>query len=393
MTAETADIDAIRLQEIRESLPALARGVYGNTGTAGPVPIPAAEALSRAWSGQVASGRIGPGSWTVYREVRTAARVRLAALLDSKPDRIALTHHTTEGLNIAALGLRWRPGDIVLSTDLEHLSVHAVLGALRLRHGVEVRIVRLSGARTAEQAAQLLEAAMGTGVRAIFLSHVSYATGAVLPLNVISEMAHLWGAAVVVDGAQGVGALPVAPADLGADFYTVSGQKWLCGPEGTGALWVAPNWEERLQPGAVGPFGLAQADPEGYWLPAPGAQRLEVGTTFGPAWEGFGAALAWLDGIGWTGIWRRTHDLAEAARLQLGEIPGVEVLTPETHAGLVSFRVANLQAERAVSLLAEAGFHVRSIPGWNAVRIACGFFLEEAEIAAFSAAVAALNRA
>lgn len=389
----TADISAEALRDIRAQLPGLARGVLGNAGSIGPVPVPVAEALAGAWSAEVERGRVSAENWAAAHAAQDAVRARLAELLATTPDRLALTHHSTEGLNIAALGLPWRRGDVVVSTDLEHASVHAVLGALRLRHQIELRLVRLSAASGAEAARGLLEAAMGPRVRAVFLSHVSYATGAVLPLATVAEMAHIVGAAVVVDGAQAVGALPVSPAEVGADFYTVSGQKWLCGPEGTGALWVAPHWEERLQPGVVGPLGLATIDPEGYWQPAAGARRLEVGTTFAPGWVGWGAALDWLAGIGWTGIWRRTHDLAADARAQLGALPGVEVLTPPAHAGLVSIRMPGVAAPRAAQALQAAGFHVRSIPGWDAVRLACGFWLEREEVAAFVRAVAELRPA
>ena len=385
-------IPADRLGAIRDVLPALRHAVYGNTGSAGPLPRPAASALDAAFARQLDEGRIGPHTWTEAGEVASGVRGGVARLLSSAQDRVALTHHTTDGINIAALGIRWRPGDVALTTDLEHLANQIVVGALRLRHGVEVRVVRLSQARSLDEVAGMLESAMQGAVRAVFLSHVSYATGAILPLPTVAEMAHIWGAAVVVDGAQSVGAMPVSPAELGADFYTVSGQKWLCGPEGTGALWVAPGWEERLLPGVVGYAGMARVDAEGYSLPAAGARRFEVGTTFSPALAGLRASLDWMEGIGWPAIWGRTQDLAERARLALAEVPGVDVLTPEVHAGLVSFRLGAVAAEAAVAALRERGFLVRSIPGWNAVRISCGFFLEEAEIDSFAEAVAAVGR-
>jgi L-cysteine/cystine lyase len=381
-----------RLQAVRAALPVLAHAVYGNTGTAGPLPEAAADALQDALAVEVSRGRIGPEAAARAHEVQTAVREELARLLATSPDRLALLHHTTDGLNAAALGLRWQPGDAVVATDLEHAAVHLVLGALRLRHGVEVRLARLADASGAQQARRRLEAVLDGRVRAVFLSHVSYATGAVLPVAELAAAAHAVGAAVVVDGAQAVGALRVAPAELDADFYTVSGQKWLCGPEGTGALWVAPGWETRLAPGVVGYAGVDRVDAEGYYLPRPGAHRLEVGTTFVPGLAGWAASLRWLRGLGWEAVWQRTHELAALARDALGRVAGVEVLTPPEHAGLVSFRIAGVPAPRAVELLRERGYLVRSIPGWDAVRLSCGFFLEEAEINGFTLEVADLAR-
>lgn len=402
------DIPPPRLRAIREALPALSHSAYMNTGTAGPLPEAAADALQDAFAGEVARGRIRRDAFTAASAVADAAREELARLLATGPDRLALMHHSTDGLNAAALGLRWQSGDAVVITDLEHAAVQLVAGALRLR-GAEVRVARLlpacggvggegpvdAGSQPEPvdpaRAVAAVEAQLRGGrVRAVFLSHVSYATGAVLPLAAIAEAVHAAGAALVVDGAQGTGATAVRPAELGADFYTVSGQKWLCGPEGTGALWVAPGWEERLQPGVVGYHSAARLDAAGHYLPAPGARRLEVGTTFSPALAGWTAALRWLAGIGWEAVWARTHALAERAREALLSIEGVSLLTPPQHAGLVSFRLRGRTGEDAAARLTERGFLVRSIPGWDAVRASMGFFLEESEVDGLIAAVEAL---
>jgi L-cysteine/cystine lyase len=393
-----ASFDAESLRAVRAALPALGTAAYMNTGTAGPLPRPAASALEAAFAAEVERGRIGPAALQAGHAAAADARDELGRLLGTAPERLALLHHSTEGLNAAALGLRWHPGDVLVITDLEHAAVQLVAGMLRLRCGVEVRVARLAAACGAApqdgegpdaagpvdpgRAAEAVAAALrGGAARAVFLSHVSYATGAVLPVRAIAEAAADAGAAVVVDGAQGAGALEVRPAELGAAFYTVSGQKWLCGPEGTGALWVAPGWEERLLPAVTGYAGVAALDNrEGHFLPAAGARRLEVGTTFWPGFAGLAASLRWLCGLGWPAVWRRTFDLAERCRDGLRRIPGLRVLTPPEHAGLVAFRLPGLPAEEAVRRLAAGGYLLRSIPGWDAVRVSLGFFLEEAEV-------------
>jgi len=385
------------LDAVRAALPALARGAYMNTGTAGPLPLAAATALRAAFELEVEQGRIGP-----LPSPFAAAREAVARLLQTTADRIALLHHSSDGLNAAALGLRFRPGDAVVTTDVEHAALQLPLGALRQRQGIEVRVARLGlHGHDPAQAAAAMERALRPGpVRAVFLSHVSYATGGVLAVRAMADAAHAAGAAVVVDGAQGAGALPVQPEMLGADLYTVSGQKWLCGPEGTGALWVAPGWEERLQPGAVGYMGIRDLDGEGHYLPAAGARRLEVGMAFRPGLAGWVAALQWLEGLGWAEIFARTRALAARARGALAALPGVEVLTPaeaggpaQVHAGLVSFRVPGPPPEQAAALLRERGYFLRTVPGWDALRASCGFFLLDSEIDGLAAAVGALPRA
>ena len=386
-------IDAYDLRAIRDQLPAVRHAVYMNTGTAGPLPEEAADALGEAFAAQVARGRIDPEAWNSERETAATLRQSVADLLHSGPDTVALTHHTTDGLNAAALGMAWQPGDVVLTTDCEHAAIQLVMGALRLRDGVRVKVARLADADGPEEMFERIRTEMDGRVRAVFLSHVSYANGAVLPLGEIAAAASDRGVTTVVDGAQAVGAMQVLPEELGVDFYALPGQKWLLGPEGTGALWVAPGRQQELRPGAIGYASVRSVDNEGYFLPQPGARRLEVGTVFGPGLAGWSASLGWLARIGWPEIWARTYDLAETARLALGEIPGVSVLTPPGHAGLVSFRIEGVRAEAAVEQLGGAGFRVRSIPGWDAVRISCGFFLEEDEVERLVSEVSALGPA
>ena len=86
-----------------------------------------------------------------------------------------------------------------------------------------------------------LLAAIGPATRMVAVSHVLWTTGLVLPLPEIAAAAHAAGATVLIDGAQSGGAIPLDMAATGADFYAVSGQKWLLGPQGTGALWVHPR--------------------------------------------------------------------------------------------------------------------------------------------------------
>ena len=365
-----------------------------NTGTMGPLPAPAALAVREMLEAELVRGRISAEAWDAAHAVTAEARREVADLLGTDERRVALSHHSTDGLNSAVLGLRWQPGDVAVTTDLEHAAVQLVLGALRLRHGVEVRVARCRDARDADSAATSVAAQMqraGGRVRALVLSHVSYADGRVLPVSAMAEAAHAAGACVIVDGAQGTGALPVRPDALGVDLYTVSGQKWLCGPEGTGAIWVAGGFEDALLPGPIGYAGIMQVDEEGYFLPRPGARRLEVGSVFHPGIAGWAAALRWLRELGWDAVWARTRALAARARAALSAVPGVEVLTPDEHAGLVSFRVAGVTAEAAVRSLASRGYLVRSIPGWDAVRVSCGFFLLEEEIDGLAEAVGAIR--
>jgi L-cysteine/cystine lyase len=222
---------------LRQELPVVERQVYLNTGTAGPLPRRAAAAITAANERQLLDGR---ASFKVYMEeyfpLLDDVRARFARLLGADVGEIALTHHTTEGMNIATWGLNWQPGDEIVATTHEHEAGLLPAYAAARRFGLGVRVVDASG--SADTVAAAVTAAISPRTRLVILSHVTFTTGAVLPVQAITEAAHRQGALVAVDGAQSAGAIPVDVHALGVDFYAVPGQKWLCGPEGVGALYV-----------------------------------------------------------------------------------------------------------------------------------------------------------
>jgi len=240
-----------------------------------------------------------------------------------------------------------------------------------------------------------LEAAVGAvsgpRTRLVLLSHVSWATGALLDVAGAVRAARPAGAAVVVDGAQSVGAIPVDVAALGVDAYAFPAHKWLLGPEGLGALWVAP--------GAMGTIDLTRSGlesgrdhtPEGGVTLHPGARRHEASTppaALLPAWR---ASLAWLDGLGWDWIHARVAEAQAAARAALAGISGVRVLTPPgPQGGLVTFTVAGWEPEAAAARMLEQGVVVRWLRRPSALRASLGFFTTPGDIERLAAACEAL---
>lgn len=380
------------LTAIRRELPAVERCVYLNTGSAGPMPRRAAETLRSALARELDEGRGWIHLASAARERREALRASVAALLGAEPGEIALTHHTSDGMNIVLWGLDWQPGDEVLTTDAEHEGGLVPLYLLHRRRGVAVKFARL-GSGSAEEALAAIRAGLGPRTRLVMVSHVSFSTGARLPLAEIAAAAHAKGARVLVDGAQSAGALPVDVKALGVDFYAVPGQKWLLGPEGTGALYVRGDALAALQPtfasyasvrpGSVAPDAVALE-------PAEGARRFEVGTVFAPGEAAWQAALEWLAELGWPELHARIAALAALARTRLSEIPGVRVTTPPNAAGLLHFEVHGRDPAHVVDALRARGFMVRMTPHPPRVRVSVGFFNTEEEIARLAAEVAGL---
>jgi L-cysteine/cystine lyase len=370
-----------RLDLARADLPAVRRGGYFNSGFTGPLCRPARDAMAATADREWEHGRMGPGR-TEALLAQAEARALVAELIGAPAAEVALTQHTTEGVNAVTLGLPWRPGDNAVTTQIEHKGVLLPLGALRDRHGVEVRPVPWSP--------RLIEdvvAAIDDRTRLVALSHVSYVTGAVLDLAPVVETAHRHGALVLVDGAQSAGVLPVDVAAIGADAYTVSGQKWLCGPEGSGALHVRADALDRIAPAVLGWASVTSFGLDGSYEPNPDSSRFEVGTRSRPVVDGFAAAIRWLrDDVGLPWAYERTYALAERLRSRL-----TGGLTPDEHVGLVTFR-PHVPAAVVVAQLAELGSTVRSVPGYDCVRASVGWFHTEAEVDELAAQIDAVLR-
>ena len=195
-------------------------------------------------------------------------------------------------------------------------------------------------------------------------SHVLWTTGRRLDLAHLKEAS---GLPLLVDGAQSAGAIQVDAEPF--DFYTVSAQKWLCGPEPTGALYVRDP--ERLRdrgarlPGAVGVRAVRRVHAEG----RRGAASTPAGSA-SPSLAGLVAAL------GTHPEWRYERAAETAARCRELLAERVEVLTPPGHSTLVTFRPPGDPTE-LVAQLFERGVVVRELPGRNMVRASCGWWTSE----------------
>jgi L-cysteine/cystine lyase len=177
------------------------------------------------------------------------------------------------------------------------------------------------------------------------------------------------GLPILVDGAQSAGAIPVDVGSL--DFYTVSGQKWLCGPDSTGALYVADV--EALRVARPSYFAQQSFEPGGRYVPRPGAQRFDSGWTRVSALKGLSTAL------GLAPEWRfeRIREAAAHCRDALAE--QAHVITPPDQAGLVTFRSEG-DAEEVAARLFEQKVMVRNVPGTPWLRASCGWWTSEEDV-------------
>lgn len=357
----------MNLDAVRAELPVVERVAFLNAGTFGPLPRRAVEAMQAEQTAELEAGRAGERYWERLRTLRAEARAAVARLVGASPEDVALTRSTTEGCQLAVRSLGIGRGDEVVTTDVEHFGL---LGALAAS-GARVRVARVR-ARPAAEALEAILAEVGPATRLVALSHVAWTDGRVLPVAGLADH----GVRVLVDGAQSGGAIPLDLPSLGCDFYTLSGQKWLLGPDGTGALYVNPRIVESLAVPCPSYYGTATREEDGSFTPVPGAPRLEPGTVPAPALAGLLASLELAAALG-----EERFERARAATERCRELLSAraDVVSEPGQGTLLSFRPAGDPAE-TVRRLADRGVVVRDIPGTGLVRASVGFWTSEADL-------------
>ncbi len=358
------------LDGARRELPAARAAAYLNAGTFGPLPRVAAEAMHAHVEASFERGRIGHAGLERWLSLMDEARAGFARVLHASVDEVALMHCTTDGCDAVVWGLPLQAGDEIVTTTHEHPGLTAPLEELARVRGVVVKAI--------EPKLAPLVAAIGPRTRLVAASHVLWTQGDVLPIAELAAAAHREGALVLVDGAQSVGAIEVDPGALGADFYTVSGQKWLGGPSGTGALWVRPSALARL--GTPWPWYLSKArGPAGVheW---PNARRLDTTTIGMTSLAGAVASLGWHARQMESGGRAHAASLADRLRARLRALPSVRLVEVERPSQLVSFTVEGEAAAAVARRLEERGVLVRSIPGFEWLRASVGFWNDEADL-------------
>jgi L-cysteine/cystine lyase len=346
----------------RAQFPVFDRLSYLNAGTEGPVPARSAEAAHRRVDLETLQGRCGKPYFDGLMGLRDQVREAYAAVIGAPVADVALTGSTTDGVNTVISGLDLRAGDEILTTEEEHPGLLGPLGRARLRPGVTVREVPF-----AEIANEVK-----SSTRLVACSHVSWVSGQIVDTEALAAT----GVPVLLDAAQAVGAIPVDVEELGCAFYAASGQKWLCGPEGSGCLYVrAEHLDDLLVPW---PGYSSIADPQRAleFEPAEGAARLDHGFPTGIRSASSLASLGVFEEAGWPWVHERAASLAASLADKLRE-RGLEVLE-RSRSTLVSWKSADPEAD--VQRLAEEDVVVRFIAAFGIVRASVGAWSSEDEL-------------
>jgi selenocysteine lyase/cysteine desulfurase len=321
--------------------------------------------------------------WFGYAEnarIRSA-REALAAFVNCKLDELALTRNCTEGNNVVCNGLDLAPGDEVLLTDQEHPGGRYPWEQKAARFGkIKLNLVNLpQPPATVDEIVKLFENALTERTRIIVFSHITWETGLVLPAKEICALARRHGILTHIDGAHGIGQIPLDLNDLGCDFYATNGHKWLMSPKGSGLLFVREEHLERLWVNTV------SEDWRNYDLKA--YRFSNVGTSNLSVIVGLKAALDFYHAIGPERIYSRIHQLGGKVRDRLREHNQIRVLNDDFHAGLISFGAVQGDLSQVAAECDARRIRIRYWPDQKRIRVSTHIFTQQTDLNAFFDAV------
>ena len=364
---------------LRDLIPAAMRMTYLNTGWNGPSPTPVIDAIKQRLEFE---NENGPTSLEVREtgiEIREKSQAAVAELVNADSSEIHLTENTTDGINVVMSGLPWRKGDEIITCSLEHASILVPSYYSQTTHGTKVKVLQLDPAETHESVLDKVTAAITDRTRMVFLSHIEFSSGVRMPIKAISEITRPRGIWLLVDGAQGPGHVRADVSDLGCDFYAMSGQKWLLGPDGTGALYIRREMIPTVRPVRVSSHAVTSHDHLGnYELKEDDIDKYVVSTSSLALRAGFLEAVRIHLAAGPETIESHNMDLASRLKAALVELPGVRVLSPlegPECTGLVTFYVEGEdQRVAAESLWNAERVLVRSVPYPSGIRASMHYF-------------------
>jgi cysteine desulfurase/selenocysteine lyase len=291
------------------------------------------------------------------------ARAKVARFIGaSRAQEVVFVRNTTEAINLVAR--TWgttalQPGDVIVTTILEHHSNIVPWHQLAVERGIIVRFVDIDehGRLRLDQLEELLDA---YPVKLVAVTHVSNALGTINPIPEIVRLAHRTGALVLVDGAQSVPHLPVNVRELGADFLAFSGHKMLA-PFGIGVLWARYDLLTSLPP-FLGGGGMIRTVTTDGFSPGDVPARFEAGTPSVADAVALGAAIDYLESIGMAAIRQHERALLAYALPRLEEIPGIRLYGPvgDDRSGVISFTIGDVHPHDVAAVLDQHGIAVRA---------------------------------
>jgi cysteine desulfurase/selenocysteine lyase len=332
-TLKAAPAGKLDVQAVRAQFPILSETVHGrpfvflDSGASAQKPAVVIDCMADTMRHQYANIHRGL-YWMSERtsEAYEAVRGQVAAFLNAPShEEIIFTRNSTEAINLVAhsLGSLMKPGQAVLISEMEHHANLIPWQMLRDRSGVELRVAPITdeGDLDMEAYGRLLEDGK---VALVAMTHMSNVLGTVTPAREIADRAHEAGALVLFDGSQAAVHRRTDVQALGADFYTFTGHK-LYGPTGIGVLWGRRALLDDMPPFLGGGDMISSVTFEkSTWANVP--HKFEAGTPAIVETIGLGAAIRWVESIGFDAIEAHEQALTAYALEKLADVPGLKVV-------------------------------------------------------------------
>jgi cysteine desulfurase / selenocysteine lyase len=358
------------IEKVRASFPALEREVNGrpvaylDSGASSQRVLASIQAVDRYERRHHAN--VHRGSHTLSAEATAAyegARATVADHIGAADRReVIFVRNATEAINLVARA--WGTanigdGDRIVLTEMEHHSNIVPWQQLAEAVGAQIDWVPVTddGHLDMDALAALLE----RGPKLVGVGHVSNVLGTQNPLAEIARMAHEAGALVLADGAQAAPKLSLDMAELGVDFYALTGHKAYA-PTGIGALWARLDLLREMRPFMGGGSMIRKVTKEGTTYADPPA-RFEAGTPAIAQAIGLAAAFRWLDALGMEAVTAHEREVTAYAMERLAEVPGLRVFGPgpgPERLGPVSFEIDGIHAHDVSEILDRHGVAVRA---------------------------------
>jgi cysteine desulfurase/selenocysteine lyase len=297
-------------------------------------------------------------------EAYETARIKIRKFINAGSKReVIYTSGTTDSINLVAQ--TWgranlQPGDVVVSTVMEHHSNIVPWQMLEAEKGIRVKYIPVlpNGLLDLEAYAALLR---DEPVKLVVVTHVSNVFGTINPVKDMTRQAHEAGALILVDGAQAVPHMPVDVQALDVDFYAFSGHKMI-GPTGIGVLYGKRDLLEAMPPWKGGGDMISVVSLDGStWNDLP--YKFEAGTPIIAGAIGLGYAVDYLSALGMSNVANHEHAITEYALERLAEVPGLKLIGPDDASqkgAVAAFTFEGIHAHDVAQILDSQGIAVRA---------------------------------
>lgn len=282
-----------------------------------------------------------------------------------EPDEIVFTKSATESINMiaTAFGRTMKPGDEIITTEVEHHSNYIPWHLQRKFNGAVIKFLKLDDQHQID--IDQIESLITSRTRIIAITHVSNTTGQTIDIKRVCEIAHKHNIAVAIDGTQGAPHVKIDVRDVDCDFYVMSGHK-MYGPSGIGVLYAKREWIDNLDP-ALGGGGMITTVSQDDVEFAEGAKKWEAGTLAVTEIVGLHEALKFYKNTGFDKMIEHEERLIEYAYDQLSTLPGIKFIGTKNRSAVISFNLEGIHHQDLAMFLDSYGIAVR--PGHHCTQM------------------------